>query len=152
MRAVRYASDHRVRKRRTENIRSDTALWLLIGLIIALLLVSCYLHAPPQAVTTTTNANAANCDKRTLCVRKGIDRCQFYPCEDRGGVMKEIMPPNPNFGYAGSFVRRIENITKPIPECELCVCRLLPSLHAPLNNLMLSTQHLVIPDGHQVAY
>ena len=64
--------------------------------------------------------------------------------------MKEIMPPNPNFGYAGSFVRRIENITKPIPECELCVgCFHHFMRH---NNLILSTQHLVIPDGHQVAY
>jgi hypothetical protein len=116
MQAVRYVH-HQVRKRRSFIIRSYKALFLLKGLIVALLLVSVYLHALLQAVTSSSS-NAADVNEVNVCVGKGMGRCQFYPCEERGGVIKEVISPNPVFGYAGSFVRRVENITKPIPECE----------------------------------
>eukprot|EP00581_Thalassiosira_minuscula_P012310 CAMPEP_0183719712 /NCGR_PEP_ID=MMETSP0737-20130205/12535_1 /TAXON_ID=385413 /ORGANISM="Thalassiosira miniscula, Strain CCMP1093" /LENGTH=356 /DNA_ID=CAMNT_0025949449 /DNA_START=250 /DNA_END=1320 /DNA_ORIENTATION=+ len=54
------------------------------------------------------------------CVRNISDeQCQIYPCEQRSngdGAMEEISSPDPYFGYAGHFVYRDRNITKPLPQ------------------------------------
>lgn len=48
------------------------------------------------------------------CVRKVEQKCMLYPCQDRNGAVEEIAPLSSlPFGYAGNFVRRQGNITKP---------------------------------------
>ena len=53
------------------------------------------------------------------CVRQAKDQeCQLYPCEERNREAEEVAAPTPYFGYAGNFVHRDGNITKPLPASE----------------------------------
>lgn len=135
MQAVRYV--HPVRKRRALRTWSHT-LCLLIVLLLILLLVSCYLHALLQAVNSAPSPTASVRDEGTVCVRKEIERCEFYPCEQRGRVINENIL-SPQFGYAGRFVRRVNNITKPIPECESRVISLITVCVGCLHHFMHHT-------------
>lgn len=127
MKAVRY--NNISRKRRALVLR----IYKKIGLIIASILLGSYifvllrLHSSPSANVEATAA--ANDDDVSVCVRKEIDQCRYYPCKERNGVMEEISLGNPAFGYAGRFVTRDGNITKPIPECKLFVSSFWVKVH-----------------------
>jgi len=68
-----------------------------------------------QSETSNMIANAADESEVKACVRKEENQCQLYPCEERNGATTEIVAPNRVFGYAGNFVHRDRNITKPLP-------------------------------------
>ncbi len=148
---VRIRPYDAARRRPTSMSRSPNALILVKGcfvLAVFLIGVSCYLYSLARAVNSLSNAYA--------CVRKVEQQCELYPCEERNGVMEEITPPSRYFGYAGNFVRRQGNITKP----HELFCKYFAS--APLYFAWLpflvsltaseSTQHWATLVGHPVVF
>ena len=141
--ASRYI--HPVRKRRAFIVRSYKKSFLMKALMITLFLVCCYMLAPLQVQELTSSQHhAADGDDMPVCVKKILDQCTYFPCEERGGETKEILFHKPTFGYAGRFVRRVStNITKPIPECESVHWSLVSSCHTqsrPIWHLQYSTR------------
>ncbi|KAL3791553.1 hypothetical protein ACHAW5_000856 [Stephanodiscus triporus] len=78
---------------------------------VFLMVTSCYMYSLARALTSSSYA-AVGLEVNS-CVRKVEQQCKLYPCKERNGVMEEITPSSRFFGYAGNFVRRQGNITKP---------------------------------------
>ena len=113
-RPVRIRPHDVARRRPTSMSRSPNALIIVKGcfvLAVFLVVASCYLYSLARAVTSSSNASDGL--GVNACVRKDEQQCKLYPCEERNGAMEEIIPPSRFFGYAGNFVRRQGNITKP---------------------------------------
>lgn len=102
------------RRRPTSMSRSLNSLITVKGCFVFavfLMVTSCYMHSLARALTSSSNA--ADGLEVNSCVRKVEQQCKLYPCKERNGAMEEITPPSRFFGYAGNFVRRQGNITKP---------------------------------------
>jgi len=88
-----------------------------------MLIASCYMY---NALTQSENflwpnnniipnAVAGGEPEVKACVRKVKEnQCQLHPCKERDGVVGDVSP-TPYFGYAGRFVHRYGNLTKPLP-------------------------------------
>ena len=113
-RPVRIRPHDVARRRPISMSRSPNALIIVKGcfvLAVFLIVVSCFLFSLARAVIPSSNTS----DRLGVnaCVRKVEQQCQLYPCKERNGAIKEIIPPSRFFGYAGNFVRRQGNISKP---------------------------------------
>mmetsp|Transcript_31284 Transcript_31284/g.75625 ORF Transcript_31284/g.75625 Transcript_31284/m.75625 type:complete len:352 (+) Transcript_31284:233-1288(+) len=103
-------------------LKSLAAVFLVKGLIV-MLIASCYMY---NALTQSENflwpnnniipnAVAGGEPEVKACVRKVKEnQCQLHPCKERNGVVGDVSP-TPYFGYAGRFVHRYGNLTKPLP-------------------------------------
>ena len=101
------------RKRATSMTHYPKALPIIKGCLILagfVMLASFEIYSLARSVHSSSKA--ADGPQVNACVRKE-QQCTLYPCEDRNGATEEIAPLSQTFGYAGKFVRRQGNITKP---------------------------------------
>jgi hypothetical protein len=82
---------------------------ILVGFV---LLASFEVYSLARSVHSSSPADSGS--KVNACVRKVEQKCMLYPCQDQNGAIEEIAPSSLlPFGYAGNFVLRQGNITKP---------------------------------------
>lgn len=84
--------------------------WLVVMGLIITVAATFYMH---NKILSAENEES---DEVKACVRRKDDQCQLYPCAERSGAVEEVAPPNPFFGYAGNFVHRDRDMTKPLPK------------------------------------
>ncbi|KAL9181385.1 hypothetical protein ACHAXT_010190 [Thalassiosira profunda] len=90
-----------------ENRLAVIAAGLLLKGLLIVLAASFYMHS---------RLFAATAPEIKACVRRFNNQCQVHPCEERDGVATAVAKRIPNFGYAGNFVHRVNNSTKPLPQ------------------------------------
>ena len=104
-----------IRRRPTSTRCPKKVLPIIKGCLILagfVLLASFEVYSLARSVHSSSPSDGGS--KVNACVRKVEQKCQLYPCQDRNGANEEIAPSSIlPFGYAGNFVRRQGNITKP---------------------------------------
>ena len=100
------------------------ATFFVKGLII-LFFMSCYMY---NAITHSENLSWSGMVRNVAkdepevktCVRQVTgSQCNFHPCVEQNGMVENAAYPAASpFGYAGHFVHRPGNMTKPLPASE----------------------------------
>lgn len=92
---------------------------LVISLLINLHIVSVLSQIGPESSFSRTKeyikAPRVMDDKNIFaCVRNVSNQCELYPCVRDSGVYIETVTPIDPFGYAGRFVHRDADVSKPL--------------------------------------
>lgn len=131
-----------LRRRPTSTRCPNKVLPIIKGCLILLgfvLLASFEVYSLARSVHSSSPADSGS--KVNACVRKVEQKCMLYPCQDRDGAIEEIASSSSllPFGYAGNFVLRQGNITKP----HELVCKQYRTHASSFSNICCTITHLI---------